>query len=311
MSLEVKVVEKKPPALKPFSFGCLKGSHAVNLTRGCLHRCVYCYARGYPSAPDQVELYGNLLDLASEELRSPLKRKRLKLIVFNTASDSFQPHPQILELAHGLMELLLKEGLPLYFLTKGHIPSRTMELMSRYRGLVFPHIGLCSLDKTYNKTFEPNAAPPEERLRAIREMASLGITPGVRIDPLIPFLTDREENLRELFSALSAVGVKEVVLNYLHIRPGIEEIMQRELGQIWFRVSFPYRGQPWRTVGSCSRAKLLPLPFRRKKYQWMIELARSYGLRARICRCKNPDLEADSCLYLPPLHSPLQLGLFN
>lgn len=311
MNFEVKAVEKKPPALKPFSFGCLKGAYSINLTRGCLHRCVYCYARGYPGTSETVELYGNLLELASRELKSPLKRKRLKLVVFNTASDCFQPHPEVLQLAHGLMELFLKEGLPIYFLTKGQIPEGTLGLLQRYRHLVFPQVGICSLDPKYSKTFEPYAAPPEERLELIRKMVSCRITPVVRLDPLIPFLTDTDENLRELFSAFSASGVKEVILNYLHIRPGIEEIMKRELGRLWWKVSFPYQGQPWRTVGLCSKAKLLPLTFRRKKYLWMVELANSYGLRAKVCHCKNPDLEGGSCLPLPLVQRPFQLGLFN
>lgn len=311
MTLEVKVVEKKPPALKPFFFGCLKGAHSINLTRGCLHRCVYCYARGYPGAPETVELYGNLLELTARELASPLKRKKLKLVVFNTASDSFQPHPEVLRLAHGLMELLLKEGIPIYFLTKGVIPGKTLCLLQRYRHLVSPQVGLCSLDPKYSKTFEPYAAPPEERLKLIRKMISLGILPVVRLDPLIPFLTDTEENLKELFSALSASGVREIIVNYLHIRSWIEEIMKKELGRLWERISFPYQGQPWKAVGLCSKAKLLPLPFRRKKYLGIVELANSYGLRAKVCHCKNPDLEGGSCLPLSVVHKVFQLGLFN
>lgn len=311
MSLEVKVVEKKTPALKPFSFGCLKGTYAVNLTRGCLHRCVYCYARGYPGAPETVELYGNLLELASRELKSPLKRKRLKLLVFNTASDSFQPHPEVLRLAHGLMELFLREGLAIYFLTKGQIPEGTLRLLQRHRNRVFPQVGLCSLDPNYSKTFEPCAAPPEERLKLVRKLVSLGILPVVRLDPLIPFSTDTEENLTELFSALSASGVRDVIVNYLHIRPGIERVMKEELGRLWWKVSFPYQGQPWKSVGLCSKAKLLPLTFRRKKYLWIMELANSYGLRVKVCRCKNPDLDGGSCLPLPLVQRSFRLGLFN
>ncbi len=65
---------RKSKGLTKADFGCLKGIPTINVTRGCLFHCAYCYARGYSQAPPdgEVHLYINLPDL----LQSELARKR-------------------------------------------------------------------------------------------------------------------------------------------------------------------------------------------------------------------------------------------
>ena len=300
--------ERRTRALKPFSFGCLKGHYSLNITNGCLHRCVYCYARGYPGAPEAntVELYVNLPELIARELRG---RKRPRFVVLNTASDCFQPHPSILELTHRCLKLLLENGLTVHFLTKGRIPPETLDLLSRYPKQVRAQVGLVSLDRAYWKLFEPRTAPPEERLKMIEELAQRGILPDVRIDPMIPFFTDSEDQMKRLLSALRDLGVKRVILNYLHLRPGIEENLKRELGGLWQRISFCYRNQPWQKVGLSTKSKLLPLGLRRRGYDRIRSWAGEMGIEAVLCSCKNPDLPGQTCIRVDP-QGWVQMRLF-
>lgn len=313
VAFEVLRKEKRPPALKRCSFGCLQGLHALNVTNGCGHRCVYCYARGYRHAPPegQIELYVNLPDLLAEELDKPRRRVRPSLVVFNTASDCFQPHPEVQKVTYRTMEVLLKRGIRFSFLTKGTIPRETLELLSERPELVRAQVGLVSLSRWYWKTFEQGAASPEERLRLIEDLQGVGIRPEVRIDPIIPFVTDAEADVKALLKALKDLGVKRVSMSYLHLRPAIADNLKWELGKIWTRIELPYRNQPWRTVGTSTRSKLVPLSLRRRGYERIKEVAHSLGIEAVICSCKNPDLEAELCI--PPswrAEGPRQLSLF-
>ena len=45
-------------------------------------------------------------------------------VIFNTASDSFQAHPDILDITFQTMKILLERGVSLSVLTKGWIPDR-------------------------------------------------------------------------------------------------------------------------------------------------------------------------------------------
>ena len=305
--------EKRGPVLKRCTFGCLRGLHALNVTNGCSHYCVYCYARGYSQAPPKgvVELYVNLPSLLVRELDNPRRRVRPQLVVFNTATDCFQPHPSIQEVTFRAMEALLQRGIPISFLTKGEIGEEFFDLFKEKRGLVRAQIGLVSLSQGYWRRFEPGAAPPERRLQNIERLRRAGITAEVRIDPIIPFLTDGEGEMGALLKALRELGVRRVTLNYLHLRPAIEDNLRRELGSVWEGVlQVGYRNQPWRKVGTSTRSKLLPRPLRQRGYERIVYLARSLGMEATICSCKNPDLKGGLCIP-PEWRTPQQLSLFS
>ena len=144
-------VKRKGRVLTKSGFGCLRSEYALNMTKGCEFGCVYCYARGYPEAPPpgEVHLYTNLPEKLAAELDSPRRRNVIRRVLFNTASDSFQTHPDILDLTYDAMATLLKRHVGISFLTKGRIPERFVSLFSKNPGLVVARIGLVSTSETY------------------------------------------------------------------------------------------------------------------------------------------------------------------
>jgi DNA repair photolyase len=222
-SLKLVETERKGKVLTKAQFGCLRHVYTLNVTQGCEFECAYCYARGYPGAPTdgEVRLYGNLPEQLEKELDNPRRRTLIPWVSFNTASDSFQSHPQILEITYQSMRLFLERGIGLSFLTKGIVPDRFVSLFSRYPGLVSPRIGLVSASLRYRDVFEPGAASPDERIGNIRRLRRTGMDAEVRIDPIIPFYTDDDASIRGLLEALAQVQIQTVTLSYLHLRPAI------------------------------------------------------------------------------------------
>jgi DNA repair photolyase len=298
-------------------FGCLRGIPAINITNGCLFQCAYCYARGYSQAPPKgaVQLYANLPDLLEEELR----RKKVipPWVILNTSSDCFQPHPDILDLTFRVIQILLNHGIGLSFLTKGEISRKCLDLFRRSPQKVLAQIGVVSLSERYRKEYEPFAPPAEERLGNIEALRRIGILPEVRIDPIIPFVTDTEETMEVLLSRLRESGIKRVTLSYLHLRPAIERQLMNELSPRHRRLIETCFGlQGWKEVGSSSMTKLLPKTVREKGYSRIKKMAEAYGIQAFICQCKNPDLDGDLCSSgrawgLSREKAPKQLPLFR
>jgi hypothetical protein len=217
-------------------------------------------------------------------------------VVFNTASDSFQTHPRILEVAYDTMKVLLERGIGFSFLTKGWIPSRFIKLFSSYRNRVTSRIGLVSMSQRYRDLFEPHAATVEERLENIERLKGEGIEVEVRIDPIIPFYTDDEVSIKRLYEALAARDIRSVSLSYLHLRPAILDQIQGELPPTAFNILRScFEIQPWTTVGASARSKLTPLALREKGYGRFLDLSKDFGITALICSCKNPDMSAQIC----------------
>ena len=303
--------------LTPADFGCLKGIPTLNVTQGCLFQCAYCYARGYRDAPGKgkVHLYVNLPRLLEEEL---LKKRVLPpWVILNTSSDCFQPHPDILDVTWQVMKLLLDHGVGLSFLTKGIIPERFLRLMEGFPEKILAQIGLLSLSPLYWRKYEPGTPSPEGRLKNIQRLKQIGVFPEVRMDPIVPFVTDVESELKRLFEQVESFEVKRVTVSYLHLRPAIRDQLLQELPPIHQKLITPlFETQEWKTIGSSTKTKLLPRTLRERGYQRIKETAKEFGITVIVCQCKNPDLEADICSpgtvrKVSRKTTPIQLPLFK
>jgi len=280
----------------PAQFGCLKGIPTLNITNGCIFHCTYCYARGYRQAPreGEVYLYVNLPDLLKAELLS--KKIIPQWVILNTSSDCFQSHPDILNVSYGVIQILLDHGIGISFLTKGLIPNRFLNLFKRFPEKILAQIGLVSLSGRYWREYEPGTPSPEKRLENVQRLMEIGVTPEMRIDPIIPFVTDTEVEAVTLFRRLQEKGVRRVTLSYLHLRPAIQKQLMQELTPLHQRlIESLFRTQDWKTVGSSTRTRLLPKVIRERGYQRIKDVAEGFGIEASVCQCKNPDVRGGLC----------------
>jgi len=308
---------RKGRVLTPAHFGCLDGIPTLNITNGCLFQCTYCYARGYSQAPrkGEVYLYVNLPNLLEEELSR--KKVVTQWVILNTSSDCFQSHPDILRVTLEVVRILLDHGIGISFLTKGVIPQQCLELFGGAPEKILGQIGLVSLSNRYWKEYEPNTPSPEKRMENIQRLKEIGITPEIRIDPIIPFITDTEAEVKTLFRRLQKMGVRRVTLSYLHLRPAIQKQLMKELSPLHRSLMEScFRTQEWKTVDSSTKTKLLPKTIREKGYERIRKIAKDSGIAAFVCQCKNPDLKGDLCSSgrtktVQRRKVPIQLPLFR
>lgn len=295
---QIKLIKerRKTAALKPPAFGCLKDTPAINITRGCFHSCVYCYARGFTDAPPKGEiyLYENLHEMLERELKR--KRKLPSWVSFSTASDAFQDIDEILKITYNVMKLLLERGIGVSFLTKGYIPSEFIELFRNSPYLIKARIGIVSLNEDYRRLFEPFSVHPIKRFSNIRNLINAGIDVSVRVDPIMPRITDLEESMEHMIKRLKAVGVTNISISHLVMRPSILNQFIKELP---FKIAKDilkfYSGQPWQRVITSAKTRLLPKAMRIAQYRNIKNISKRYGIHCYICGCKNPDLPWEFC----------------
>lgn len=292
---KVLLIERRSEVLKRSVFGCLRDVPSINVTKGCIHSCVYCYARGFSDAPPEgeVHVYKNLPDILERELAK--KRKRPSWVSFSTASDAFQDRDEILNISYLCMKMILHRGMGISFLTKGYIPSEFIDLFKLYPQMVKARIGMVSLDEGYQRLFEPFASSPLKRLANIKALLEARIEISVRIDPVMPSVTDSERDIDSLLRSLGEEGIKEVSVSSLIMRPSIMDAFKRFRSPVAWRVLKFYYGQPWQRVITSARTRLLPSEMRRAIYGMFREIGKRYGLNVRICGCKNPDLPWEFC----------------
>ena len=165
----VKVIQtdRRSAVLTPSNLACLSHMPTINLTSGCAHSCVYCYTRGYSTHPgeNKVILYRNTLD----KLKSELAHKRIKpkAVYFSPSSDLFQPVPEVLELGYHVLDFLFSQDIGVAFLSKGHIPEKTMKLFLDNANKVKAQIGITTLDELLRSLPRLQTPRPMAELRRL------------------------------------------------------------------------------------------------------------------------------------------------
>ena len=295
---EVIRAQRKAAVLAPSQLACLSKLPTINLTAGCAHECLYCYARSYSQNPGRgrITLYENTLEKLRDEL--PRKRKRPSAVYFSPSSDLFQPVPEVLALGYDVLKYLLSNEIGVAFLSKGRIPDRHMALLCDNAYLVHAGIGLTTLDVELLKVFEPRTASPKQRLEQAEALIEAGVPTRIRLDPLLPGLMDDEESLEELLKAVADIGIEQIAVSTAFLRPAIIRTLKSYVRDR--RILEPLLGHyefgPTLTMhGAGTSVVMPPASLRSEIYKRVREIARRYGMATSICACKNGDLASDSC----------------
>ncbi|MFJ7166952.1 Rv2578c family radical SAM protein [Streptomyces globosus] len=204
----------------------------VNPYRGCSHACVYCFARKTHSYLDldtglgfdsQIVVKTNAAELLRKELASP--RWTGAHVAMGTNVDCYQRAEGRYRLMPGIIGALRERANPFSILTKGTLILRDLPLLAGAARET--EVGVCVsvgfTDAALWRTVEPGTPSPAARLGAVRALTEAGIGCGVLMAPVIPFLSDSPEQLRETVRAVAAAGAVSVTPLVLHLRPGARE----------------------------------------------------------------------------------------
>lgn len=291
--MKLSFTNRKTNVLANSTLQCFgKRVAAINPTIGCVHKCSYCYVRGYLRYPGDgyVVVYDNLV----EKLKLELSRKRIlpETVFFSTACDTFQPIPQVLKITHTLMQILLDHGISVSFLTKGYIPSYFLDLFEPFPHLVQAKIGFITIDRKIQQTFEPYATSPQKRLENIKNLTARKINTEVRMDPIIPGVTDNQAQLKEYFQIIEDLNVKSIILNYLLLRNRIKNNLKAVTNAPLYEmiVNKYKKGGKINLKAENSTAVAVNKDYREAKYKMITNLASNHNISVSICGCKNSDI---------------------
>jgi len=205
----------------------------INPYRGCEYGCKYCYARFTHEFMEvrepeafETEIYAKDWNAASfrDELKSA---KRGHVIGIGTATDPYQPAERRFgSTKRVLTELLSVEGLTIFITTKSNLVARDKDLLKKLsvRNEVGVTVTVTTMDNSLARLTEPYAPRPDLRMRAVAELAAAGVRVGVIANPVLPLITDSEENLETVALAAKAAGACEFGANVLFLQPCAQRV---------------------------------------------------------------------------------------
>jgi len=208
--------------------------YAVNCYAGCEHGCVYCYARFVTRFSHPGESWGSFVDVkvnAPQVLAREVKRKRLGRVFLSSVCDGWQPRESRYGLTRQCLETLLHYRFPVSILTKNALAERDFDLLASSKDEVEFGVTITTFDESLRQLVEPGSSPSVERLKVLQEARRLGIRTYAFLGPLMPRLSDNEENLTQLFQAGKDAGVDYFYVDRLNPRfgvwPSLKGILQK------------------------------------------------------------------------------------
>ena len=228
---------------------------SLNPYMGCVHRCTFCYVRGFEQRADRPadDRYGrtirvktNVVDVLRRELARPAWRR--DLVAIGAATDPYQPVEGRYRLTRGCLGVLSRAGTPFSIVTRSPLIVRDAEVLRQaaVRVKVSVSISIPTLDERVWRTTEPGTAPPRQRFRALRTLIDAGIRAGVGLAPILPGLSDQPHQLEAVLHAARDAGATFVWCNLLYLKPGTREHFLDHLARDWpaerARYEHLYRG---------------------------------------------------------------------
>jgi DNA repair photolyase len=154
-------------------------------------------------------------------------------IAMGTNTDPYQRAEGKYRLTRGVVELLSQRRNPFSILTKSTLVLRDLDLLAEAakRTDVRVNLSIGTLDEEVWKATEPGTPHPAQRIRAIAALHDAGVPCGVLVAPVIPGLSDGEEQLRAVAAAASEAGARSVSTVGLHLRNGVGAVFLERLAR--------------------------------------------------------------------------------
>jgi len=190
-----------------YKTGVEYGDYTINHVQGCAHGCKYpCYAmmmaKRFGKAKTYEEwcepmLVENALEIIEKEI--PKLKDKIKSVQLCFSTDPFMyGYDEVSTMSIEIIRKLNAAGIKCTALTKGILPIELAQLSPENEY----GITLVSLDENFRQDMEPNTAPYQERINALRALHDAGCKTWVSIEPY-PTPNFIEQDLNEILKAIS------------------------------------------------------------------------------------------------------------
>ena len=182
----------------------------MNIYRGCCHGCIYCDSRSdcyHIDGFDQVKAKADALRIIRDDLE---RKAKPGVVATGSMSDPYNPFEEELQLTRRALTLLEAYGFGVAVATKSDLIVRDIDVLSSIHRTMpaICKITLTTCGDALAAKVEPGAPPPSRRLAAVERLSGAGIFTGILMMPILPFLEDSPENIRDIVDRAADAGAK-------------------------------------------------------------------------------------------------------
>jgi DNA repair photolyase len=191
--------------------------YSVNPYEGCSCNCLYCYVRGSrygENMSDTLAVKDNAPAILEKQLQLRARKKQYGFVAVGSATDAYIHQEEQEHMTERLLQLLLQYRFPVFISTKRNLITRDVELLKAIdRAAILPpdlqalgrgvilSVSLSTLNMQATDMLEPGAIAPMQRLQLLQQLKEEGFLAGVNAIPLLPFISDTEEEMEQIVAA--------------------------------------------------------------------------------------------------------------
>jgi len=212
------------------------GKYTFNPYTGCGHRCQYCYITSYIKNAFNPRLKDRVIRQLALDLRD---LGRGGVVALSYSSDPYTQLERKYEIMRPILKLFREYGWRVLIATKSNLVVRDIDIIRDMNAAV--SITITTLDRWLASKLEPGAPSPSDRLDAISELSQSGINVSVRVDPIVPYLNDDSEMIRDVVEAAVSSGAKHVVASVYKAKPDSIRRIVSEFEDVGIKILNLYR----------------------------------------------------------------------
>lgn len=188
----------------------------MNIYRGCCHGCIYCDSRSdcyHVENFDEVRAKENALEI----IRNDLRRKKIKGVIGTGAmTDPYNPFEKQEQLTRHALELISAYGFGVNISTKSDLVTRDIDILQEIKkhSPVLVNMTITTINDNLSKAIEPNVCESSRRFEALKKVSDSGIDTCILLMPILPWITDSEENIVSIVKKAHECGVKYIYSSF-------------------------------------------------------------------------------------------------
>lgn len=230
--------------------------YSINPYQGCGFNCTYCYVHGSKygeNLAEKIVIKKDAADILDRQLNTRAKKNEFGFIAVGSATDAYMQVEEELGLTREFLKIILKHRFPVLISTKSELIKRDFDLLKQIdetailpedlqrnpgRGVILS-FSFSTLDETLARQIESGAPAPQKRLYTLKLCSDTGFLCGVNAMPLLPFITDTDEEIEKIIASAKRYGANFILVGGLTLF-GNDERDSKQLVFKFLRNHYPY-----------------------------------------------------------------------
>jgi len=175
---------------------------------------------------EKIIIKKDAVAILDKQLANRANKNQFGFIAVGSATDAYMQAEEEIGLTRELLQVILKYRFPVFISTKSALIKKDLDLLKQIdenailpedlkqnpgRGVIIS-FSFSTLDEKLARQIEPGAPSPQKRLETLKLCSDSGFLCGVNAMPLLPFITDTNDEVEKIVSAAKEYGANYILI---------------------------------------------------------------------------------------------------